>query len=92
MVRAFVLYAERPDQDAYAAHVALCQRVPGATFRHGPMFGSPAGDPRYRYYAEFEFADRDSFETARRSEEFAATGTDARRLGIAFEVLFADVG
>jgi hypothetical protein len=91
MVRAFVLYAEQPDPDAYAEHVALCERVAGATFRHGPIFGSPAGDPRYRYYAEFEFPDRESFKAATRSDEFTATGAHARKLGVRFEVYFADV-
>jgi hypothetical protein len=91
MVRAFVLYAEQPDPDAYAAHVELCRRVARATFRHGPIFGSPTGESRYRYYAEFEFADRETFDAAARSEEFGATGTDARRLGVAFDVFFANV-
>jgi hypothetical protein len=91
MVRAFVLYAEQPDPDAYAAHAEVCRRVPGVTFRHGPIFGSPFGDPRYAYYAEFEFADREAFKAAARSEEFAATGPDAQRLGVTFEVMFADV-
>jgi hypothetical protein len=91
MVRAFVLYAEQPDPDAYAAHVELCRRVAGATFRHGPIFGAPFGDPRYAYYAEFEFADREAFKAAARSEEFAATGADAQRLGLKFDVMFANV-
>jgi len=91
MVRAFVLYAEQPDPDAYAAHVELCRRVAGATFRHSPIFGSPAGEPQYRYYAEFEFSDRDSFKAAARSDEFAATGKHAQELGVSFEVFFADV-
>jgi hypothetical protein len=91
MIRAFVLYAERPDPDAYAAHVELCRRVAGATFRHGPIFGSPAGEPKYHYYAEFEFPDRDSFKAAARSDEFGATGKHAQELGVSFEVFFADV-
>ena len=91
MVRAFVLYAEQPDPDAYAEHVELCGRVAGATFRHGPIFGAPGGEPRYRYYAEFEFADRDAFKIAARTDEFAATGEHARQLGVHFEVFFADV-
>jgi hypothetical protein len=91
MVRAFVLYAEQPEPNAYAEHVALCSRVAGSTFRHGPIFGSPGGEPGYRYYAEFEFADRAGFEAALRSEEFAATGVHARQLGVRFEVFFADV-
>ncbi|HEY3920529.1 MAG TPA: hypothetical protein VGL76_00275 [Gaiellaceae bacterium] len=87
----FVLYAGEPDPSAYAEHVELCRRVAGATFRHGTVFGSPTGDPKYRYYAEFEFPDRESFKDAARTEEFAATGRHARDLGVEFEVYFADV-
>ena len=39
MVRAFVLYDEAPEPERYAAHVELCKAVPGATFRHGKVFG-----------------------------------------------------
>ena len=91
MVRAFVLYDEEPEAERYARHVELCRRVPGATFRHGRVFGSPGGEPRYRYYAEWEFADRDAFKTAARTPEFAATGEDAAAMGGRFEVCFADV-
>jgi hypothetical protein len=91
MVRALVLYSVQPDPDAYAEHAELCRRVAGATFRHGPIFGSPGGEPPYRYYAEFEFPDRESFKAAARSDAFAATGTHARELGVSFDVLFADV-
>jgi hypothetical protein len=91
MVRALVLYAEEPDPDRYERHVELCRRVEGAVFRHGRIFGAPAGEPRYRYYAEWEFPDVDSFKAAARTPEFAATGTDAVEMGGRFEVLFADV-
>ena len=92
MVRVVVLYAGEPERSAYAEHVELCRRVAGAVFRHGPVFGSPTGDARYAYYAEFEFPDRDSFKAAARTDEFAATGKHAQKLGVEFEVLFADVG
>ena len=93
MVRAIVLYADQPDSGRYEQHVALCQKVPGATaFRHGQIFGAPMGDPRYRYYAEWEFPDRDAFKEAARSPEFMATGKDAMEMGGTFEVMFADVG
>jgi uncharacterized protein (TIGR02118 family) len=92
MVRAFVLYAEEPDAERYDQHVELCRKVPGATFRHGPIFGAPMGEPRYRYYAEWEFPDQDAFKSASRSEEFMATGKDAMQMGGTFEVLFADIG
>jgi hypothetical protein len=91
MVKAIVLYDEAPDPDRYATHAELCQKVPGATFRHGRVFGAPMGDPKYRYYAEWEFADMDAFKTASRSEEFMATGKDAMEMGGRFTVMFADV-
>jgi uncharacterized protein (TIGR02118 family) len=92
VVRAFVLYEQEPEAGRYERHAELCRKVPGATaFRHGRVFGAPGGDPRYRYYAEWEFADRDAFRQAARSEEFMATSKDAMELGGAFEVFFADV-
>lgn len=91
MIRAFVLYEEAPEPERYARHVALCEQVGGATFRHGKVFGAPMGEPRYRYYAEFEFADLDVFKAAARSPEFMATGKDAQAMGGKLEVMFADV-
>jgi hypothetical protein len=81
MIRVFVLYDEQPDPDQYAEHAELCRQVPGGTFRHGPVFGSPGGEPQHRYYAEWEFADRDAFAAAAQTEEFMATGRDARDRG-----------
>jgi hypothetical protein len=86
-----VLYDEAPDPERYAAHVELCQKVPGSTFRHGRVFGAPMGEPKYRYYAEWEFPDPDAFKTASRSEEFMATGKDAMEMGGRFTVMFVDV-
>ena len=91
MIRAFVLYGEEPDPERYAQHVALCERVAGATFRHGRVFGAPMGEPKYRYYAEWEWPDRESFKAAARTEEFMATGKDAMEMGGKFSVMFADV-
>lgn len=91
MVRAFVLYEAEPDAARYAHHAELCGKVPGSTFRHGRVFGAPRGEPRLRYYAEWEFADMDAFKAAARTEEFAATGNDAMEMGIPFEVFFAEV-
>jgi hypothetical protein len=82
MIRAFVLYDEAPDPDRYAQHAELCRRVPGATFRHGRIFGAPRGEPEFAYYAEWEFPDRDAFDAAARSDEFMATGRDARDRGL----------
>jgi len=91
MVRAIVLYDEAPEPERYEQHVALCQKVPGGTFRHGRVFGAPVGDPKYRYYAEWEFPDMDAFKIAARSDEFMATGKDAMEMGGRFTVMFADV-
>ncbi|MBW8741427.1 MAG: EthD family reductase [Gaiellaceae bacterium] len=92
MVRAIVLYADEPEAARYEQHVELCRKVPGATaFRHGPIFGAPMGEPRYRYYAEWEFADRDAFKEASRSPEFMATGKDAMEIGGKFDVMFGEV-
>jgi hypothetical protein len=92
MVRAIVLYEEEPDGEWYARHVELCEQVPGATFRHGQVFGAPMGDPAFRYYAEFEWPDRDAFKAGARSEQFMATGKDAMEHGARLQVFFADVG
>ncbi len=92
MVRAIVLYAAEADSERYAQHVELCRKVPAAAaFRHGPVFGAPMGEPRYRYYAEWEFPDRQAFEQASRSREFMATGKDAMEMGGTFEVMFAEL-
>jgi hypothetical protein len=92
MVRAIVLYGEQPDAARYDQHVELCRKVPAATvFRHGPVFGAPMGDPRYKYFAEWEFPDRDAFAEASRSQEFMATGKDAMEMGGKFEVMFVEL-
>jgi hypothetical protein len=91
MIKVLVLYDEAPAPERYAEHVVLCEQVPGATFRHGKVFGAPAGEPKHRYYAEFEFADLDAFKTAAGSPEFAATGADAARMGVPFSVEFASL-
>jgi hypothetical protein len=81
VVRVLVLYDEEPDATAYVEHAELCRQVPGGTFRHGKIFGAPMGEPAHRYYAEWEFADRDAFKAAASSEEFMATGKDAYKRG-----------
>jgi hypothetical protein len=55
------------------------------------VVGSPFGNPKFRYYAEWEFPDQESFKAALRSEEFAAAGRDAMATGLPFHVHFADV-
>ena len=91
MVRALVLYGEAPDPDRYAQHVELCRQVPGATFRHGRVFGAPMGEPEHKYYAEFEWPDTDAFKAAARSDEFTATAKDAMAMGKAFTVEFVEL-
>ena len=91
MVRAFVLYEQEPDPERFERHAELCRRVEGGRFRHGRVFGAPMGEPRYRYYAEWEFDDMDAFKTAARTPEFAATGKDAMEMGVPFHVHFAEV-
>jgi hypothetical protein len=91
MVRVFVVYEQEPEPGRFDQHAALCRRVPGGTFRHGRVFGAPVGEPRFRYYAEWEFADTDAFRAAARTEEFMATGKDAAEMGVPFHVHFAEV-
>ena len=91
MIRVFVVYEAEPDAGRYEQHAELCRKVPGSTFRHGKVFGAPAGEPRFRYYAEWEFADLDAFKAAARTAEFAETGKDAMTMGVPFQVHFAEV-
>jgi hypothetical protein len=91
-VRVMVLYEQEPEAASYEQHAELCRRVPGGTFSHGKVFGTPHGDPPHAYYAEWEFPDRAAFAAATRSEEFLATGKDARNRGFPTPVVeFAEV-
>ncbi len=91
MIRVFVVYEAEPDADRFEQHAQLCRKVPGGTFRHGRVFGAPVGEPRFAYYAEWEFPDMDAFKAVARGPEFAATGEDAMQMGVPFHVHFADV-
>lgn len=91
MIRAFVVYEGEPDTTRYEQHAELCRGVPGGVFRHGKVFGAPMGEPRFQYYAEWEFADMEAFRAAARTPEFAATGKDAMEMGVPFQVHFAEV-
>ena len=92
MYRVIVLYEEEPDSESYAEHADVCGRVPGGEFRHGKVFGGPMGEPAHKYYAEWEFPDKDAFNAATHSEEFVATGKDAYKRGLPQpSVMFADV-
>ena len=81
MYRVAVFYEQVPDSDAYAEHAEVCARVPDGVFRHGRVTGAPMGEPPHAYYAEWEFADKEAFDAAVRSEEFMATGKDAYKRG-----------
>jgi hypothetical protein len=91
VIRVFVVYETEPDAGRYEQHAGLCRQVPGGTFRHGKVFGAPVGEPRFRYYAEWDFADMDAFGAAARTPEFAETGKDAIAMGVPFQVHFAEV-
>jgi hypothetical protein len=92
MYRVIVLYEQEPDAASYAEHAEVCGRVPGSVFRHGKIFGGPMGEPAHKYYAEWEFPDKDAFKAATQSEEFMATGKDAYKRGLPQpSVMFADV-
>jgi uncharacterized protein (TIGR02118 family) len=92
MVKVFVVYEQEPDAERYEQHAELCRQVPGGTFRHGRVFGTPRGEPTFRYYAEWDFASMDAFQEAARTDEFRATGKDAMEMGIPMQVHFAEVG
>jgi hypothetical protein len=92
VIRAIIQYESEPDPARYQAHLdEFVPPVECRAFRHGRVFGSPFGEPAYRYYAEFEWDDMESFEAAVRSEAFAASGKDAMAMGIPFTVSFVSV-
>ncbi len=91
MIKTFVLYEGDVDPARYAEHVEFCLKVPGATFRHGPVFGAPRGEPKHRYYAEFEWPDMAAFQAAAAGPEFAETAADAMAMGVPFSVEFAEL-
>ena len=92
VIRAIIEYESEPEAERYRKHVEeFASAVECDAFRHGKVFGSPFGDPKYRYYAEFEWADMDSFKAAAGSEAFAATGNDAASMGIPITVHIATV-
>jgi hypothetical protein len=92
VVKAVVLWERAPDSDWYAGHADLCRKVPGVTFRAGPIFGTPGGDSEYAQYAEFEFPDRETFNRGMGSDEMKAAVEDGQTQGIPFHVYFVDVG
>ena len=92
MVRAIVQYEAEPDADRYRQHVdEYVAKVSCSAFRHGKVLGTPFGELRFRYYAEFEWDDMDSFKEATNSAAFAASGEDAMAMWIPFTVHFASI-
>jgi hypothetical protein len=92
VIRAIVQYESEPDPDRYRQHLEeFVPPVQCSAFRHGKVLGTPFGEPTYKYYAEFEWADEASFDEAVRSEAFAASGKDAMAMGIPFMVHFVAV-
>ncbi len=92
MIRAIIQYEAEPDPERYARHIAeFVLPVEYSAFRHGKVFGSPFGDPAFRYYAEFEWDGMEAFKRAVNSDAFAASGKDAMEMGIPFQVHFASV-
>jgi len=92
VIRAIIQYESEPDADRYQKHIdEFVPAVECSAFRHGKVFGSPFGDPTYKYYAEFEWDDIESFKSAVSSEAFAASGQDAMAMGIPFTVNFASI-
>ncbi|HEY3961639.1 MAG TPA: hypothetical protein VGL84_03875 [Gaiellaceae bacterium] len=90
-MKAVVLYEEAPDAERYAQHVEICNKVPGATFRHGMVTGAAVGEPAHAYYAEFEWPDKESFKQGVSSPEFAEAGKDAMAMGKRFSVEFVSL-
>ena len=90
MIRVFVVYEEEPSPERYAQHLEFCEKVPGATFRHGKVVRTLFG-PELHYYAEFEFPDMESFQSVSSTEEFRATGKDAAGMGYPHNVYVAEI-
>jgi hypothetical protein len=91
VIRALVLYDGEVDPDRYAAHAEVARRVPADAFRHGRVFGAPLGEPKHRYFAEFEWADRTSFDEAMASPEWLQSGKDGMGMGVRFSVEFVEL-
>src|SRR6188472_953519 len=92
VIRAIIQYESEPDPERYAQHNAeYTTHVECSAFRHGKVFGSPFGEPSFRYFAEFEWDDMESFKAAANSDAFAAAGKDAMEMGIPMTVHFVAV-
>ena len=79
MVRVFVLYEQEPAPARYERHIELCRKVPNAVFRHGRVTRTLLGN-EVAYYAEFEFPDRDTFTTDRKSTRLNSSHIEPTRM------------
>ena len=92
MIRVIVQYETEPDPERYRQHVdEFVVPIECSAFRHGKVFGAPFGEPAYRYYAEFEWDDMESFKAAARSEAWATSGKDSMEMGIPMSVHFVEI-
>jgi hypothetical protein len=91
MFKAVALWERAPDPEWYVRHTELCNKVPGATFRAGGIFGVPAGKPDREQYAEFDFPDRESFDRGMKSSEMDAVVEDALSQGIPVQLYFVEI-
>jgi hypothetical protein len=92
MIRAIIQYESEPEPERYRQHLdEYASKVECTAFRHGKVFGSPFGEPTFRYFAEFEWDDMDAFKAAAGAPAFAESGKDASEMGIPFTVNFVTV-
>jgi hypothetical protein len=90
--RLVVQFERAPDPERYRQHLDdFVSKVSCKAFRQGPAIGSPFGEPVFKHYAEFEWADKEAFESATRSAEFNETGRDAMEMGIPFTATFVEL-
>ena len=90
MIRVVAVYSAPVDPERYSEHAALCRKVAGGVFRHGPVTRTLFGDPLH-HYAEWEFPDEETFKAASASDEFKAAGADAAAMGVPHSVYVVEV-
>ena len=92
MVRAIIQYETEPDPERYKQHVdEFVSPIDCSAFRHGKVFGSPFGEPKYRYHAEFESDGHGVVQVRRERRSVRGFRKDAMAMGIPFTVHFASV-
>jgi hypothetical protein len=90
MIRVVAIYSGEIDPGRYEQHAALCRKVASGTFRHGPVTRTLFGEPLH-HYAEWEFADTETFREASASDGFKAAGADAAAMGVPHSVYVIEV-